>query len=234
MLRFLPLVLAVVAIGSLTVVEGLKTERWANNSHASYCVTLLEDVPKQMGSWEGVDGEVDDSTRETAGARSYVSRNYTNAGTGQTVNVWLIVGHARDTARHTPDICYQANGFKPQEDQKKVYLTLPDGRKASFYTNLFEQEGMRTRVFWTWFKPEQGAGRAVDWKAPDNVRYEIGAAPALYKLYFTVSGRDAIAGGDESLAMEFAEEFIQLIDPLLQKANQEVPEGFDPSTVEEV
>lgn len=236
MTRALPIALAVVAIVALTVVQGLSSQRWKNSEHAAYCASLLKDVPLQFGQWEGEDRDLDDRTRETAGATGYVSRAYTNTETGKTVVVWLILGHARDTARHTPDVCYRANGYEATESQSKQPLALGEGREASFFTNVFKFDSPTggsdlARVFWTWFKPIEGSGEPVKWSAPDNVRYEIGAAPALYKLYFTVAGADAEAPVDKSLALGFAKEFIAMVDPLLSKANGEVPADFDPSTV---
>ncbi|MEQ8848397.1 exosortase-associated EpsI family protein [Botrimarina sp.] len=231
MLRVLPVVLAVLAIATLTVVQGFYTERWVSSEHAAYSASLLNKVPKQIGEWEGTESEVDDDTLETAGADGYVSRGYTNPSSGKSVGVWLIVGHARDTARHTPDVCYRASGYKPAESQDRQYLTLDDGREVSFFTNLFERQtpagGMeRQRVFWTWFKPAEGSGEPVTWFAPKNVRYEIGAAPALYKLYFTVSGEEANKPPEDSVALDFAKTFIAATDPILSKANGEVPPGF--------
>lgn len=237
MSRVVPILIAVVVIAALTVVEGVISERWGDNRLCAYCVTLLDDVPKQVGPWEGEDEEVTDDVQIGAGARGYVSRQYSNPQTGEKVKVWLIVGHARDTARHTPDVCYRASGFQfDAGGQEKFVLNGAGPDPVSFFTGRFVKStsfgDAATRVFWTWFKPESGG--EVEWKAPDNIRMEYGAAPALFKLYFSTNDSAADAEGDESVCMRFAKEFIPVLEPVLAPSNGEVPADFDASTVDEV
>lgn len=238
MSRLLPIVLAVVAIAALTVVEGLMSERWADSRLCAYCVTLLDTVPKQIGDWSGVDSEVTQETQEVAGARGFVSRTYSNSSTGQQVGIWLIVGHARDTADHQPTTCYGGNGFKGGDTKTKHTLTLDDGTEASFFTALFEKQAplgtLKERVYWTWFKPEIDSGEPVVWRAPGNLRLEIGAAPALYKLYFTTSGEAAEEPIAENDSLDFAREFLPVIGEILSKGNGLIPDDFDASTVPDV
>lgn len=235
MSRLIPIALAVLAIAALTVVEGLMSERWADSRLCAYCATLLNDVPKQIGDWTGVDGEVDDETREVAGARGFVSRTYSNPNTGQSVGVWLIVGHARDTADHQPTTCYGGNGFKGGDTKTKHTLTLGDGSEAEFFTALFKKTNplgeQKERVYWTWFKPEADSGKPVTWIAPNNLRLAIGAAPALYKLYFTTNGEAAEEPIDENDALDFAREFLPVVGGILNEGNGSIPEDFDASTV---
>lgn len=238
MTRYIPISIAVVAIAALTVVEGVKSERWGDSRLCAYCVTLLDDVPKQVGSWTGEDNEVDGKTQEVAGARGVVSRVYTNPNTQESVAVWLIVGHARDTARHTPDVCYGSQGNKRETPIEKHTLTLGGGTSAEFFTSLFtvktQAGGIPQRVFWTWFKPVDQSNNQVEWIAPDNVRMEIAAAPALYKMYFTTTGPAAELEGNENAGMKFAREFMAVLNPILQKANTGIPADFDASKVKAI
>ncbi|MEN0110523.1 MAG: exosortase-associated EpsI family protein [Planctomycetota bacterium] len=230
--RLLPIVIAVAAIVSLTVVQGLMTERWGSNQHCSYCATLLDEVPESIGPWSGSDSEVTTLVREASGARGYVSRTYKNAQTGEQVGVWLIVGHARDTARHTPDVCYKADGFAADRDHERYEVDLGAEAPTTFWTGLFRKETTRgpvaTRVFWTWFLPRKGSGEPVAWRAPEDRRGEFKAAPALYKLYFTTHGDAAMPEPDANVAMQFAREFFDAVEPILTKANGAVPDGFVP------
>lgn len=236
MSRVIPAVVAVVAIAVLTVVEGRMSDRWGDNRHCGYCATLLDDVPKQVGSWMGTDNEVTAEEREGSGAKGYVSRLYRHSSTREEVGVWFIVGHARDTFRHTPDICYGGSGFETEGEQDRHDLDLGDGKKASFWTSVFVRDTgigppLKQRVFWSWFRPRAGSGDPVEWVVPDEmggaaIRYEFAAAPALYKLYFTTSGAAAESAGDQSVCMEFAREFLAAVEPLLAPANAEIPDTF--------
>lgn len=229
MARLVPVLIAVLAVAALTVVEGTMTERWADNRHCAYCATLLDDVPNAIGEWEGEDSDVETYMQEAAGARGFVSRTYRNDATGQRVGVWFIVGHPRDTARHTPNICYAGQGFDTDEEPTSESLKLADGSEATFKTMLFEksmpQGTHRERVFWTWFKPDLDSGEPVTWQAPDNQRTAFGATQALYKLYFTTYGEDATEV-DESVCLEFAQDFFAAVEPILQKANEEIPADY--------
>ena len=238
MTRVIPIVIAILAIVSLTVVEGVMSERWADSRHCGYCAALLDDVPTQIGNWKSTDNQVTEVERKGAGARGYVSRTYRNEAKDKEVGVWFIVGHARDTFRHTPDICYGGNGFEMQGDQTRYELPLADGKKASFFVATFTKPNvmggeMKQRVFWTWFKPDADSQEPVVWRVPEgmsasSLRYEFAAAPALYKLYFTVSGAEAEAAGDQSVAMDFAREFLAATEPVIAPANGAIPDDFTP------
>ncbi|MEO0529662.1 MAG: exosortase-associated EpsI family protein [Planctomycetota bacterium] len=237
MSRLVPILIAVIAIGALTFVEGRLSDRWGDNRHGAYCASLMDDTPKQIGAWVGTDNEVTDEEREGSGAKGYVSRTYVNSAAGKQVGVWFIVGHARDTYRHTPDICYGGSGFKMDDTQRRYQMTLENGTPASFWTAVFTRDGIggsqKQRVFWAWFRPEPGSGDPVTWSVPDGksdlaIRREYSAAPALYKIYFTTSGSAAEAEGDESVCMEFAREFFAAVNPILAPANETIPEGFTP------
>lgn len=238
MSRIVPILIAVIAIAALTVVEGRLSDRWGDNRLGAYCASLMTDTPNQIGSWIGTDNEVTDEEREGSGAKGYVSRNYVDASGGRQVGVWFIVGHARDTYRHTPDVCYGGNGFAIDDTQTRYDLTLDDGSPASFWTAVFTRTApgggeQKQRVFWTWFRPTAGSGEPVKWSVPDGIsdialRREFSAAPALYKLYFTAGGAAADAGGDESVCMDFAKQFFDAVNPILAPANGPIPDGFTP------
>ena len=236
MLRLIPFAIAAVAIAVLTYVEGKITDRWIDGNIASdYCASLLTEVPDVIGDWEGVDGEVDEEIQRTAGAQGYVSRVYKHKTTGQQVDVWLIVGHARDTAEHTPDSCYPSSGFDQKDPNAVFDLEVEGEPPAQFWTAVFQRQSAfgvgANRVFWAWFKPtlgeeEDGAAEGVEWIAPENARFFFGSTRALYKLYFTAQLRDTNQAPDESVCLEFAGEFLPIANEILERANRPIPAGF--------
>ena len=69
------------------------------------------------------------------------SREYKNAITGETVGIWLIVGHAKDIMRHTPDICYPSSGFIMRAPENSLQSFVFDGKEmGDFFTNTFVKE----------------------------------------------------------------------------------------------
>lgn len=238
MLRYLPIALTGVFIFSAAVFNGLSTDRWSGaNQKALKYVKVVEALPMRIGDWVGEDGEVDEKTQRAAGAIGYVKRFYRNEKTNETVDVWMIVGHAHAVCRHTPNVCYPSDGYR--REQKETHYDLPcgpDGEKLRCWTGLFYKEiaGVESipRVYWMWCDPRiEGP---MLWQAPGHhvvdSRYQFGSSKALFKLYFTTSASSTDETPQESIANQFATEFIPVVNDLLVKAKAgelELPEGVE-------
>jgi hypothetical protein len=218
MLRlYVPVAVTVVLIGALTAWEGIYSDRFRGSSvTAEEFGKRFAGVPMNVGDWEGQERPVDPKTIEVAGAVNHVSRVYTNTQTGAQVDLWLVVGHSRDICRHTPDVCYQAQGFSQDGSMQKHRVEVPGEEPATFHTARFRREdqaGVPTRVFWAW-----NANEAPDhqtWEAPDNQRMHFGNNTALYKMYFTakMNERDELAS--DNVAAQFAEVMLPVVNRAL-------------------
>jgi Protein of unknown function (DUF3485) len=224
MMRQLPIVLGVLAVVGFTVAEARISGRFQGSDITEeQFAEMLKNVPMNIGDWEGKDLPVEDQVKKTAGARGYVSRSYKNSISGETVSIWLIVGHSKDIVRHTPDICYPSSGFTTRSPENSIQSFVFDGESmGDFYTNTFIKEDaigrQLVRVFWSWYKPSEDG--TVTWKAPKIVRWEFGNARSLYKLYFTSPMRDIRETTDESPCMKFAEEFLPVVDKALSTSGR--------------
>jgi hypothetical protein len=224
MSRYLPIVLGVLTIVGLTIPQFIMTDRWADaNVSAEQQAELLDNVPKNIGNWHGEDMPVDETVRETAGAIGAISRVYRNVRTGETVDLWLIVGHGRAISAHTPNICYRASGFEMRAPESSLYpMVFPGQREAPFLTNTFFKEdvtGRRlVRVFWSWYNTEndEHEGKVV-WEAPSNSRWYFGNTRALYKMYFTSEMRDPGETAEESACLRFARDFLPVVNQALAR-----------------
>ena len=222
MSRYLPIVLGVVAIVGLTIPQFIMTDRWADtNVTALQQAELLRNVPMTIGNWHGEDMPVDETVRDTAGAIGAISRVYRNVRTGESVDLWLIVGHGRPISAHTPNICYRSAGFEMRAPESSLYpMVFPDQPEAPFLTNTFFKEdvtGRRLiRVFWSWYNPEADEDLStVEWEAPSNSRWHFGNTRALYKMYFTSEMRDPMETAEESPCLRFAREFLPVVNKAL-------------------
>ena len=222
MSRYIPLILGALLIVGLTIPQVMMTDRLSGtNVTAQQRAELLKLVPKDFGDWHGEDKPVDPLVQKSAGAVGAVSRNYRNARTGERVDLWLIVGHARDVAFHTPDICYPSSGFEARGKENAVYpLVMPGRPDTPMWTNTFFKEDVsgRTllRVFWTWYNPEAEDHKdKVVWEAPKNARWFFGNTRALYKMYFTSEARDGLETADQSVCVRFAKDFLPEVDKAL-------------------
>jgi hypothetical protein len=222
-MRYLPYVLAVVALAGFTAYQGVVTDRWRENVEAEACAQLLEQVPKKIGDWVGEDQPVEERIRKTAGAEGYVSRLYTNSKTKEKVDVWFIVGHSFNVWRHTPNVCYRAQGFT-QDGREIPYKIEVEGREpATFFTGVFRQGPNAKRVFWTWTAPVTEPGEKTEWIAPtnssgqENARRHFGNLRALYKLYFTAGVGSDDEKPEDSVCVDFAQEFLPIANKVLEQ-----------------
>jgi hypothetical protein len=222
MYRYLPIVLGVLTIVGLTIPQIRMTDRFADtNVTALQRAELLQNVPKTIGNWHGEDMAVDETIRDTAGAVGAISRVYRNVRTGETVDLWLIVGHGRAISAHTPNICYRASGFEMRAPESSLHpMVFPGQPEAPFLTNTFFKEdvtGRRlVRVFWSWYNPDKDEDLStVEWEAPSNARWYFGNTRALYKMYFTSEMRDVSETAEESSCLRFAREFLPVVNKAL-------------------
>jgi hypothetical protein len=231
MSRYLPIVLGVLAIVGLTIPQIRMSDRFADsNVSAEQRAKLLESIPNKIGDWVGEDMTIDPTVRQTAGAVGAVSRVYRNSRTGDKVDLWLIVGHGRVIAAHTPNICYQASGFEMRAAESSLYpMVFSDQpRESPFWTNTFFKEdvtGRRlVRVFWSWYNPESADNQGqVVWEAPENARWHFGNTRALYKMYFTSEMKDQLETADQSACLRFAKEFMPVVNEALAEMHLNGP-----------
>jgi hypothetical protein len=222
MSRYLPIALGVVTIVVLTGIQFVMTDRLSgSNVTAEQRAELLKNVPLNIGNWHGEDMPVNETVRDTAGAVGAVSRVYRNVRTGESVDLWLIVGHGRAISGHTPNICYRASGFDMRAPESSLYpMVFPGQDEAPFLTNTFFKEDLTgrrlIRVFWSWFDPsnEKHGGKVV-WEAPTNARWYFGNTRALYKMYFTSEMRSPEETAEESACLRFAREALPVINKAL-------------------
>lgn len=214
---YIPVGVTLVLLATLTVVEANFSDRWSEtNVSAEEFGKRFANLPKELdGGWIGVDNEVADKTLETAGAVSHVSRTYENPETNERVDVWLVVGHARDIGRHTPDVCYPSQGFAQDGDKMKQTIEASAEKPATFFTARFRREdqpGAATRVFWAW-----NANEAPEdaWEAPGNTRLQFGNNKALYKLYFTSNMSDRNQAIQDNVGYRFAKKMLPVINRTL-------------------
>jgi hypothetical protein len=200
------------------------------NVGAEQRARLLEKVPKNIGDWHGDDRPIDPNVRKTAGAIGAVSRTYRNARTGEMVDLWLVVGHARDISFHTPNVCYPSAGFNARTLENGTYLMqYANGTEsAPFLTNVFQKDDEKgqalIRVFWSWYNPDnQKNDGKVIWEAPGNARWYFGNSRGLYKIYFTSVMRDPKETADQSSCIRFARDFLPEVNSALKEVSLDSP-----------
>lgn len=234
MLRiYAPAAVALLAIASLSYWESIYSDRFASSAMtAEEFGKLFAHVPKTIGPWVGVDLKAEEETLQIAGAVRHVSRRYTNTETNKSVDLWLIVGHARDICRHTPDICYPSHGFaqKGVKVKQQIVPTDDPDNPATFFTAKFRDESAAgdflQRVFWAWNGNEEGKYK---WDAPEpkgvfawlpmaksmGPKTYYGNNKALYKMYFTATMSSPDEPVNDSIAIKFAQQMLPYVNHAL-------------------
>ena len=212
---YLPLGAAIVILFVSRHYQGKWSERWETFPELQIYSQQLQEIPKDVGEWEGQKTEtLDEKTMIAAGAEGEVSRVYRNAS-GQEVRVSIICARLRDVFYHTPDRCYPAAGFEMQgEPQPEVFEIGND--TADFFTTTFlktEPTGShRERGYWSWTADGK-------WIAPKNPKLAFAGQKALYKLYvFANVPPNSKEKSNEGLCVDFIRVFMPALDASLRPA----------------
>jgi hypothetical protein len=178
MRRWLPAILAGIAVGATGMIHGLWTGRWDAANAASAAGVSLEQMPMQLGEWQGQALQL--NPREAAAYSATLYRRYVNQRTGAVVSVVLGAGRPGPVSIHSPDYCYPASGY-----DKAAWaihnVAFDTGRPpAEFKTALLTKTQAagqtQVRVLWSWYANDS-------WSAPDNPRWTFAGQRVLYKLH---------------------------------------------------
>lgn len=99
----------------------------------------LSQFPYEVGDWVGKDIEVSDTVLKVADNDDYLMRSYTNAKTGQLINLYVAYsGRPRTMRGHRPQVCYPSSGWIHDDTQKKQ-ITLKSGRTLPSLLHRFHK-----------------------------------------------------------------------------------------------
>ena len=203
----LPIGAAVLLMGVSCFYQGKWSERWGSFPELAIFAEQLEEIPMNIGEWQGEDNQKsDERILQLSGAAGELVRTYRNAA-GEQVQVMLMCARFRDVFYHTPDRCYPAAGFEMQSQPQRDVI---DG--AHFFTTTFlksEPTGTHAeRGYWSW-------SADGEWLAPTNEKLTFAGERALYKLY--VFG--AIPASEDARAEhDYLSDFIRAFMPALETA----------------
>jgi len=229
--RILVLSAAVLLIIGAAIYQGSIEGRWGGagaSDEVQAFAARLDNVPYQIGDWEGKDDDVDPQILQVAGIEGAVSRTYKHRYTPDTVSIFLVCANRRAASTHTPDKCYQAAGFRvadyPQQyhlaassmagaDQEKDKAADKKENEVTLLNSAFVKETptgtQRLRVFWAWSKDG-------DWIAPEgDSRWALQGSDAWYKLYILTNEQADGRGNlqlDQSPCVKFARDFLPVAE----------------------
>jgi len=196
-----------------TIIHGALTERFGASRSAELdaFAARLQNVPNEIGDWEGRDAEVEREQIARSNVAGHLSRTFRHRKSGAVVNMFLVCGTSRHITLHTPDLCYPAAGFEMDGEpaSRSVEAGLPEPVEfASSHFYKEDEEGLhRLHVMWSF--SSDGA-----WEGPRWARTALAGHSAIYKLYVIGPLAYPQQDGDRSAVEAFA---VQAM-PVLQKA----------------
>jgi Protein of unknown function (DUF3485) len=221
LLTYLPIAAALAIMAVTCGFQGKWSERWGTFPELELYAAQLDQIPEQIGEWQGQDqGKSDAKIRKIAGAVGELMRTYRNAH-GDEVRVSIICARQRDIFYHTPERCYPAAGFDMQGDPQQVAYELPNNTQAEFFTTSFlksEPTGTHAeKGFWSW----TGDGK---WIAPRNPKLEFAGERALYKLYVFATIPPGKGHQNTDFCVDFIRAFLPVatesLKPAMEKAGR--------------
>lgn len=189
-------IIAVLAAG---VSHGLLIQRWGGAERFDPANAPFEKIPLTVGSWQGE--TLEGPTAEAGQAMTYFVRRYVNTVTGKAVTVALTWGRPGPVSVHTPDVCYNGNGFEISPPERFANRLGDAGPSAVCFTSQFKKTNVTDsqclRAFWTW-NPGDG------WVAPDNPRLVFARyRKGLLKVYLVNEMSREAAAADADPCVEF-------------------------------
>jgi hypothetical protein len=210
MSRIFRLLAALPVVIAFGVVDGIWSERWGPSPDLEQAAARLDEVPIQVGNWEGHDKPIDKRQLERLGIRGYVNRVYVNRRTGAELEVFLVYGKRGPICVHTPDVCFEGAGYTRQGAITR--RTAPRRVPAEFWTARFRPAGGAMfppkRIDWAW--TING-----DWQAPDSPRLAFARSAALYKIYVIHNMRPQGGAADNDPTPEFVRQFLPAVNRCL-------------------
>jgi hypothetical protein len=209
MLRILPVLAAAALLIASGVLHGLRTDRWGLDPDLEAAAARLDKVPDSLGDWQARPMPLDKRQLEQAEIVGHLSRNYTNERTGAQVSVLVVCGRSGPITRHTPDVCYQGQGYVP--NKKVRYEAKAGSASGELWTARFDKPNTANfdalRIYWGWTRD----GLVT---APEDERITFFNVKVLYKIYVIRQ----LLTPNEATEEESTREFLGLFLPELSKA----------------
>ncbi len=193
------------------VLHGRLTQRWGDATVFEQPAQRLEGLPEQFGDWQLQEVlSLSDSAIDLLQCQGYVHRVYRHQGTGQRVQVAVMVGPGSKMSIHVPEICFEAANYTLVSSRERVELR-EDGHTDAFWSVQFRLNDASQQplsVLYGWSK-------GGEWLAPRMPRWSVAGTRVLYKLQLStigVAGEMSVDGSEtETAGRAFLTDFLPLL-----------------------
>ena|ERR1700733_4460401 len=190
-------------------VHGIWTERWTSNAEdLKIAADRLVDVPATFGKWDGKNIDMPDDPK--SGLAGAIARRFVHRESGRVITVYLACGRSGNVCIHTPDACYQADGFAEIEAPRRKNVSGDGKTPSEFWTARYMRQRAdgqtNLRIFWSWRTAE-------GWKVADNPRIAFAGESVLHKLYVIRE----MPNPNDPAEIEVCAEFMRELLPVLEQ-----------------
>ena len=209
---FAPLVLLAATLVSGWV-HGLFVQRWGQSDLLDVAAARLgRDLPAHLGPWRLAQKlDVEKDVQQALKCPAYLHGIYTNAQTGDSVEIALVVGPGGPLAVHTPEICYSASDYELPGQRQICTFDDKAGQSHSLwkiYANSRQPTRPNLRVLYGWSQGRQ-------WEAVSGPRFALAGQAAVYKLQVAGPVPDDIDRKATDPCQDFLARFLAEIQPRL-------------------
>lgn len=184
----------------------------------------LKEIPLNLGQWEGVNGQLDIRTADTAGATDNISRIYVNQLTGVRLHCLVLYGPAVDMQYHAPDRCYPASGYKQEGlDRVEGIGVGQEDRTVPFKVKLYARSTggriERHEVFWSWRYNDS-------WQFNLRVPRRMERVPGMFKVHVDrIVDPQEILNSESNPSKQFLDLLMPQIERLVERAVEDLQES---------
>jgi hypothetical protein len=201
-------VLLLVASGA---VHGIWTERWTTNPEdLAKAADRLAEVPDSLGKWDG--RIIDMPADPKLNLAGVMARRFVHRESGKVISIYLACGRSGPICVHTPDVCYQADGFAEVETPRRKSIPGEGKTPSEFWTARYMRQRpdgqTNLRIFWSWHT-------AQGWKVADNPRIAFAGEAVLHKLYVIREMANPSDPAEAEVCAEFMRELLPVLEQKL-------------------
>jgi hypothetical protein len=222
-------VFGLAAVVALTLVSGVLQgrirNRWGPSESLRAAAQRLDNVPRSFGGpqddrWQlKSDEKMADDTVAMLECTGYFVRTYEKRRSGETVNVFVVVGPAGPISVHTPEVCYSSQAYTSRENRRRVAIQGAQEQDDQFWALSFKTKTLQEDlliVYYAWTANNR-------WSAPKDARFAFVGSPFLYKIQLSTEmpAGAAPAGSnlkDSDTCREFLNDFVPVLRQYLTEA----------------
>ena len=180
------------------------------------CPFPLNELPKTLGTWTAVpnsDSHLDPEISRLAGSSDHLIRAYTDSTTGEVATVLVLYGLADSVFGHTPEICYNAAGYKVVSPPADRQFAVSDSSTPVQYRGFYvARQGVASteysEVIWSFW-------HAGSWWPDVSARWKLFRySPGMFKVQIQrpASGLSLENFSSEPLLVEIVKEINSRIE----------------------